>query len=102
MFWLEEDGCFFRGGFGGAVSFFFLFLLFLLFLLGGGEIGWEGTVADVCVGSSRRGMAALAGKDVKKLKGRGGGKWKYMGEKEMLEMAAPFAPYRLVLLGSVQ
>ena len=41
-------------------------------------------------------MAALAGKDVKKLKGKGGGKWKYMGEKEMLEMAAPFAPYRLV------
>ena len=42
-------------------------------------------------------MAALAGKDVKKLKAKGGGKWKYMLEKEMLEESAKFAPYRLVL-----
>ncbi|KAL9121750.1 MAG: hypothetical protein Q9187_001690 [Circinaria calcarea] len=43
-------------------------------------------------------MAALAGKDVKKLKAKGGGKWKYMSEKEMLEQSAKFAPYRLVKL----
>lgn len=42
-------------------------------------------------------MAALAGKDVKKLKAKGGGKWKYMSEKEMVEHSAKFAPYRLVV-----
>ena len=94
---------FFPWGIWGCSEFFLSFsFVSVVFFWGAGEIGWEGTVADVCVGSSRRGMAALAGKDVKKLKGKGGGKWKYMGEKEMLEMAAPFAPYRLVLLGSVQ
>lgn len=31
-----------------------------------------------------------------KLKGKGGGKFKYMSEKDMLEMAAKFAPYRYV------
>lgn len=39
-------------------------------------------------------MAAFVGRDVNKLKAKGGGKWKYMNEKEMLEIAAPFAPYR--------
>lgn len=43
---------------------------------------------------SRRGCAAFAGRDVSKLKGKGGGKFKYMSEKDMLEMAAKFAPYR--------
>lgn len=38
-------------------------------------------------------MAALVGKDVKKLKNKGG-KWKYMAEKDMEEIAAKFAPYR--------
>lgn len=33
-----------------------------------------------------------------KLKGKGGGKFKYMAEKDMLEMAAKFAPYRYDLL----
>ena len=42
----------------------------------------------------RRGMAALEGRDVSKLKAKGGGKFKYMPEKEMLEIAARFAPYR--------
>ncbi|KAI4148959.1 MAG: hypothetical protein LQ340_004853 [Diploschistes diacapsis] len=42
----------------------------------------------------QRGMAAFVGRDVNKLKAKGGGKWKYMNEKEMLEIAAPFAPYR--------
>lgn len=55
-------------------------------------------------------MAAFIGKDVKKLKAKGGGKWKYLSvrlvnqrswtslilvkEKEMLDLSAPFAPYR--------
>lgn len=34
------------------------------------------------------------GRDVNKLKGKGGGKFKYMSEKDMLELAAKFAPYR--------
>ncbi|MCJ1308436.1 3-methyladenine DNA glycosylase [Agyrium rufum] len=42
----------------------------------------------------QRGMAALDGKDIKKLKAKGGGKFKYMSEKEMLEKAEKFAPYR--------
>jgi DNA-3-methyladenine glycosylase II len=41
-------------------------------------------------------MAALAGRDISKLKAKGGGKWKYMSEKDMLEMAEKFAPYRCV------
>lgn len=36
------------------------------------------------------------GRDVNKLKGKGGGKFKYMSEKEMLELAGKFAPYRYV------
>lgn len=36
------------------------------------------------------------GRDVNKLKGKGGGKFKYMSEKDMLELAAKFAPYRYV------
>lgn len=34
------------------------------------------------------------GKDVTKLKAKGGGKFKYMSEKDMLDLAAKFAPYR--------
>lgn len=34
------------------------------------------------------------GRDVAKLKAKGGGKWKYMSEKEMLDLSAQFAPYR--------
>lgn len=44
----------------------------------------------------RRGMAALMGRDVAKLKAKGGGKWKYMSEKDMLDISAKFAPYRYV------
>lgn len=36
------------------------------------------------------------GRDVSKLKGKGGGKFKYMAEKDMLELAAKFSPYRCV------
>jgi len=45
----------------------------------------------------QRGMAAWQGRNVKALKKGGGGrgkKWKYMGEKEMMDLAAPFGPYR--------
>ncbi|OJD15079.1 hypothetical protein ACJ73_09012 [Blastomyces percursus] len=42
----------------------------------------------------QRGMAAFVGRDVSKLKAKGGGKFKYMSEKEMVEVAAPFSPYR--------
>ena len=44
----------------------------------------------------RRGCAAFIGRDINKLKakGAGGGKLKYLPEKEMLELAAKFAPYR--------
>lgn len=47
----------------------------------------------------QRGMAAFAGRDVARLKATGGGnKWKYMGEAEMVEMAAPFSPYRSLFM----
>lgn len=36
------------------------------------------------------------GRDVNKLKAKGGSKFKYMSEKEMLELAQKFAPYRCV------
>lgn len=45
---------------------------------------------------NRRGCAAFMGKDVNKLKAKGGNKFKYMSEKDMLELAAKFAPYRYV------
>ena len=45
---------------------------------------------------NRRGMAAFMGKDVKKLKAKGGGKWKYMSETDMLKHSEKFAPYRFV------
>ncbi|CCX04877.1 Similar to DNA-3-methyladenine glycosylase; acc. no. P22134 [Pyronema omphalodes CBS 100304] len=44
-----------------------------------------------------RGMAAFAGMDVAKLK-KGKGKWKYMPEKEMKEMAERYRPYRSFVL----
>lgn len=40
-------------------------------------------------------MAAHAGRDVGKLKSKGG-KWKYMSEKDMLEISEKFSPYRYV------
>ncbi|KAF6817986.1 DNA-3-methyladenine [Colletotrichum sojae] len=46
----------------------------------------------------QRGMAAFVGRDVAKLKAKGGGKWKYMSEKEMAEIASRFAPYRSVFM----
>ncbi|OKL59141.1 hypothetical protein UA08_05770 [Talaromyces atroroseus] len=41
----------------------------------------------------QRGCAAFIGKDVNKLKAKGGGKFKYMSEKDMLELAEKFRPY---------
>ena len=43
-------------------------------------------------------MAAFAGRDVAKLKAKGGGKWKYMSEKDMLELSAPYAPFRSLFM----
>ncbi|KAF2786662.1 DNA glycosylase [Melanomma pulvis-pyrius CBS 109.77] len=45
----------------------------------------------------QRGIATYVGKDVSKLKAKGG-KWKYMSEKEMLDVAAPFTPYRSLFM----
>lgn len=45
----------------------------------------------------QRGMAAYMGRDVAKLKNKGG-KWKYMSEKEMLEISANFSPYRSLFM----
>jgi DNA-3-methyladenine glycosylase II len=42
----------------------------------------------------QRGMAALMGRDVAKLKTGGKGKWKYMSEKDMSDIAEKFKPYR--------
>lgn len=47
---------------------------------------------------ARRGCAAFVGKDVNKLKAKGGGKFKYMSENDMLELAERFRPYRYVAL----
>jgi DNA-3-methyladenine glycosylase II len=38
-------------------------------------------------------MATYVGKDVSKLKNKGG-KFKYMSEQDMLDTAAKFSPYR--------
>jgi DNA-3-methyladenine glycosylase II len=46
-------------------------------------------------------MAAYMGKDVSKLKAKGGGKWKYMSEADMLKHSEKFAPYRYVKYLSV-
>ncbi|KAK0754999.1 DNA glycosylase [Schizothecium vesticola] len=45
----------------------------------------------------QRGMAAFVGRDVAKLKGKGG-KWKYMSEGEMEELSDRFRPYRSVFM----
>jgi len=45
----------------------------------------------------QRGMATYMGRDVAKLKAKGG-KWKYMSEKEMLDIAAKFSPYRSLFM----
>ncbi|KAL2192074.1 DNA glycosylase [Thermothelomyces heterothallicus CBS 203.75] len=50
----------------------------------------------------QRGMAAFVGRDVGRLKakggGGGGGKWKYMSEREMEEISDRFRPYRSLFM----
>ncbi|EME83945.1 uncharacterized protein MYCFIDRAFT_135013 [Pseudocercospora fijiensis CIRAD86] len=46
----------------------------------------------------QRGMSAFVGRDVAKLKAKGGGKWKYMSEKDMLEISEKFRPYRSLFM----
>lgn len=46
----------------------------------------------------QRGMAAFMGRDVGKLKAKGGGKWKYMSEKDMLEGSEKYRPYRSLFM----
>ncbi|KAM0554988.1 hypothetical protein ACHAPJ_006336 [Fusarium lateritium] len=45
----------------------------------------------------QRGMAAFVGRDVAKLKSKGG-KWKYMSEQDMTELSNKFAPYRSLFM----
>lgn len=45
----------------------------------------------------QRGCAAFVGRDVAKLKGKGG-KWKYMSEQDMVELSDRFAPYRSLFM----
>lgn len=45
----------------------------------------------------QRGMAAFVGRDVAKLRNKGG-KWKYMSEKEMIEISEQFSPYRSLFM----
>lgn len=45
----------------------------------------------------QRGMAAFVGRDVAKLKSKGG-KWKYMSEQDMVELSNKFAPYRSLFM----
>ncbi|EXJ71625.1 DNA-3-methyladenine glycosylase II [Cladophialophora psammophila CBS 110553] len=69
-----------------SVEMFACFALKRLDIISTGDLGVQ------------RGMAAFFGKDVKKLKAKGGGKWKYMSEQDMLEKSAPFAPYRSLFM----
>ncbi|CAM1500761.1 Fc.00g099230.m01.CDS01 [Cosmosporella sp. VM-42] len=45
----------------------------------------------------QRGMAAFVGRDIAKLKAKGG-KWKYMSEQDMKELSDKFAPYRSLFM----
>ncbi|OAA80278.1 DNA glycosylase [Akanthomyces lecanii RCEF 1005] len=45
----------------------------------------------------QRGMAAFVGRDVAKLRNKGG-KWKYMSEQDMVDLSDRFAPYRSLFM----
>ncbi|KAM0264461.1 hypothetical protein ACHAQJ_000652 [Trichoderma viride] len=45
----------------------------------------------------QRGMAAFVGRDVAKLKSKGG-KWKYMSQQDMVELSDKFSPYRSLFM----
>ncbi|OAL70708.1 DNA-3-methyladenine glycosylase [Trichophyton violaceum] len=69
-----------------SVEMFLLFGLKRMDVFSTGDLGVQ------------RGMAAFAGRDVSKLKAKSGGKFKYMSEKDMIEIAAPFSPYRSLFM----
>ncbi|KAL2269148.1 hypothetical protein VTJ83DRAFT_3994 [Remersonia thermophila] len=74
-----------------TVEMFAMFALKRLDVFSTGDLGVQ------------RGMAAFVGRDVAKLRnggggGKGGGKWRYMSEKEMLEISERFKPYRSVFM----
>ncbi|KAL1842147.1 hypothetical protein VTJ49DRAFT_5920 [Mycothermus thermophilus] len=74
-----------------TVEMFAMFALKRLDVFSTGDLGVQ------------RGMAAFVGRDVAKLKnggggGKGGGKWRYMSEKEMVEISERFRPYRSVFM----
>jgi len=64
-----------------SVDMYMLFTLKRMDVFSTGDLGVQ------------RGMAVYMGRDVNKLKSKGG-KWKYMSEAEMLEIASRFTPYR--------
>ncbi|KAL2118564.1 hypothetical protein VTJ04DRAFT_8224 [Mycothermus thermophilus] len=76
-----------------TVEMFAMFALKRLDVFSTGDLGVQ------------RGMAAFVGKDVARLKANGGGggggksgKWRYMSEKEMVEISERFRPYRSVFM----
>ncbi|KAL8243812.1 hypothetical protein R6Q59_010070 [Mikania micrantha] len=69
-----------------SVEMFACFGLKRLDILSTGDLGVQ------------RGMAHYFGRDVQKLKAKGGGKWKYMSEQDMIEKSAPYAPYRSLFM----
>ncbi|KAI9728746.1 MAG: 3-methyladenine DNA glycosylase [Chrysothrix sp. TS-e1954] len=69
-----------------SVEMFACFALKRMDILSTGDLGVQ------------RGMAAYVRRDIAKLKAKGGGKWKYMSEKEMLEVSEKFRPYRSLLM----
>ena len=68
-----------------SVEMFATFSLKRMDILSTGDLGVQ------------RGMAAYLGKDVSKLKAKGGGKWKYLSEQDMLQHSEKFSPYRSVV-----
>ena len=46
----------------------------------------------------QRGVAVYAGKNIAKLRNTGKGKWKYMPEKEMIEIAEKFRTWRSIFM----
>ncbi|KAL9081643.1 MAG: hypothetical protein Q9159_007182 [Coniocarpon cinnabarinum] len=68
-----------------SVEMFMCFGLKRMDILSTGDLGVQ------------RGMAAYLGRDVAKLKAKGG-KWKYITEKEMLDVSAKFTPYRSLFM----
>jgi len=68
-----------------SVDMYMLFTLKRMDVFSTGDLGVQ------------RGMAVYMGRDVNKLKSKGG-KWKYMSEAEMLEIASRFTPYRSLFM----